>query len=160
LPLEALSDGERMFLGRMVLLYLLRDSRNALVLLDEPETHFNDYWKREIVDIMDKGLNQLASDVVLTTHSSIALTDAFDREITLLKRTEEDPDRIPAVYPVPPTFGASSTEVLQEIFQGPRAVGQRASEFLDTVLVLLSLPDDTQAYWDVAGDGNRVSLPS
>jgi hypothetical protein len=151
IPLTFLSDGERMFLGRMSLLYLLWDSQNALMLLDEPETHFNDYWKREIVDILDKSLNKRATDVVLTTHSSIALTDAFDKEITLLRRDAENPDRIISKHPLPPTFGATPTQVLQEIFEGPRAVGQRAAEFLDTVLVLISYPQEVAASWS---DGN------
>lgn len=147
IPLTFLSDGERMFLGRMALLYLLWDSQNALMLLDEPETHFNDYWKREIVDILDKSLNERATDVILTTHSSIALTDAFDKEITLLRRDAENPDRIISKHPLPPTFGATPTQVLQEIFEGPRAVGQRSAEFLDTVLVLISFPEEVAASW-------------
>lgn len=161
LPLEALSDGERMFLGRMALLYTLWDSDNSLALLDEPETHFNDYWKREIVDIMDKSLSKRTSDVVFTTHSSVALTDAFDKEITLLKRSNQNPDQITAVYPLPPTFGASPTEILQEIFDGPRAVGQRASEFLDSVLVILTLPNEMRNYWaEVISTGQQnIPLP-
>ena len=37
-----LSDGEQEFLGRMALFHLLADQDDALVILDEPETHFND----------------------------------------------------------------------------------------------------------------------
>jgi hypothetical protein len=139
-----------MFLGRMALFYLLWDSDNALALLDEPETHFNDYWKREIIDILDKSLGERSSDVVLTTHSSIALTDAFDREITLLRRDPENHRNIIAKQPLPPTFGASPTEVLRDIFEGPRTVGQRSAEFLDTILLLLSYPDDVSSYWSNA----------
>jgi ABC-type Mn2+/Zn2+ transport system ATPase subunit len=138
LILESLSDGERMFLGRLALLFVLGDGDNALALLDEPETHFNDYWKREIVDILDRKLRERANNIVLTTHSSIALTDAFDREITLLRRCPDEPNLVLAAHPVPPTFGASPAEVLQEIFMGPRSIGQRSTELLDTLLVLLA----------------------
>ncbi len=48
---DELSDGEQMFLFRMALFHLLEGYDDALLLLDEPETHFNDKWKREIVDI-------------------------------------------------------------------------------------------------------------
>ena len=53
---DQLSDGEQMLLGRMGLLFLLRGQDGSLLLLDEPETHFNDVWKREIVEMVDMGL--------------------------------------------------------------------------------------------------------
>ncbi|MEH2266297.1 AAA family ATPase [Nostoc sp.] len=85
-----LSDGERVFLGRMALFQLLRGENDALMILDEPETHFNDVWKREIVDIIDTSLRDNASEVIISTHSSISLTDVFDTEITLLYKNEID----------------------------------------------------------------------
>lgn len=42
---ESFSDGEQMLLGRAALLFLLRKQSDSLLLLDEPETHFNDAWK-------------------------------------------------------------------------------------------------------------------
>ncbi len=99
-----LSDGERVFLGRMALFHLLRGKDDALLLLDEPETHFNDVWKRRIVDIIDDSLRDDASEVVISTHSSIALSDVFDTEITLLRRE----DGSVAVVRTPmQTFGVS-----------------------------------------------------
>jgi ABC-type cobalamin/Fe3+-siderophores transport system ATPase subunit len=147
IPLESLSDGERMFLGRTGLMQLIGDTINALVILDEPETHFNDYWKREMVDIIDRTLEKQNTDVVLTTHSSIALTDAFSQEINRLFRPKRNPSNIKADHPKDPTFGATPTEVLQEIFEGPRAVGQRAVEFLDILLVIISYPQEVLATW-------------
>jgi ABC-type transport system involved in cytochrome c biogenesis ATPase subunit len=148
IPLESLSDGERMFLGRMALLNLIGGMPNALAILDEPETHFNDFWKREMVDIVDRSLETQPTDVLMTTHSSIALTDAFSREINRLFRSKRTPDLIKADHPRDPTFGATPTEVLQEIFDGPRAVGQRAAEFLDTLLVLLLHPEEVLRSWE------------
>ena len=49
--LDWLSDGERAFLGRMALLAML-DMQDSLIILDEPEVHFNDYWKREVVRLL------------------------------------------------------------------------------------------------------------
>jgi predicted ATPase len=39
---DELSDGEQVFLGRMALFYLMQGRDDALILLDEPESHFND----------------------------------------------------------------------------------------------------------------------
>ncbi len=50
---DQLSDGEQMLLGRVALLHLVRGQDGALLLLDEPETHFNDVWKRELIDMID-----------------------------------------------------------------------------------------------------------
>src|SRR3989344_2742873 len=66
---EELSDGEQMVLGRMALFHLLQGQQDALLLLDEPETHFNDKWKREIVDIIDDAIGHTSNDVLISTHS-------------------------------------------------------------------------------------------
>ncbi len=144
-----LSDGERLFLGRMALFYLLRDQTghsrpDALILLDEPETHFNDVWKREIVDIIDESLGDAASDAIITTHSSICLTDVFDDEIALLKKENgvisQNTDRRRS-------FGASPTDIMQDIFGATDTVGLRAAKFLDLVLVVAAEPQIAMDAW-------------
>lgn len=122
-----LSDGEQLFLGRMALFHLLQGVDDALMLLDEPETHFNDVWKRRIVDIIDDSMKERHSEVVISTHSSIALTDVFDTEITLLKNGV-------ASKPAIRTFGASPSEIMVYVFNAPDSMGQRAMEFLDDQL--------------------------
>ena len=144
-----LSDGERMFLGRMALFHLLHGKDDALVLLDEPETHFNDVWKRRIVDIIDDSLRDNASEVVISTHSSIALTDVFDTEITLLRREDGS---IAVVRTPMRTFGASPGELMRGIFGAPDTVGQRATEFLDLLLMVAARPAQVQAVWAIEAD--------
>ncbi len=86
---DNLSDGEQMLLGRMSLLLLLSEQHGSLLLLDEPETHFNDSWKREIIDFVDDSiLKTTKSHVLVSTHTSIALTDAFASEIIRLAETK------------------------------------------------------------------------
>lgn len=122
-----LSDGEQLFIGRMALFHLLQGESDVLVLLDEPETHFNDVWKRRIVDIIDDSLRGEANEIVITTHSSIALTDVFDSEITLLKDGN-------VTRPAIRTFGASPNEIMIYVFDAPESMGQRAMEYLDARL--------------------------
>lgn len=150
---EWLSDGEQLFLGRMALFHLLQDESDALVLLDEPETHFNDVWKRRIVDIIDDSLRTKANEIVITTHSSIALTDVFRLEVTLLHFFEDEGNVLQMRTPVH-TFGASPTVILREIFGAPESVGQRAAEFLDLFLLLAAHPDEIHAIWasELKGD--------
>ena len=85
---DELSDGEQMFLGRMALFHLMQGQEDSLILLDEPETHFNDKWKREIVAIIDEVLSDTANAVMISTHSSIALTDVFHDEIVLFAKQD------------------------------------------------------------------------
>lgn len=150
-----LSDGERVFLGRMALLNLLCDQEDALVVLDEPETHFNDYWKRQIVDVIDDNLRYMPSEVVISTHSSIALTDVFDTEITLLKKNLRD-NSIAVVRTPIQTFGASPSEIMTNIFEAPDTVGQRAAEFLDMVLDVATHPDQVEVIWGMNGNNAAI----
>lgn len=141
-----LSDGEQLFIGRMALFHLLKGESDVLILLDEPETHFNDIWKRRIVDVIDDNLRDLANEVVITTHSSIALTDVFRIEVTLLHFLESE-GRVLQLRTPTHTFGASISVIMREIFGAPESVGQRATEFLDLILMLAARPDDVHAIW-------------
>ncbi|MEI2612228.1 MAG: AAA family ATPase [Candidatus Promineifilaceae bacterium] len=122
-----LSDGEQLFLGRMALFHLLQEEQDALLIFDEPETHFNDVWKRRIVDIIDDSLRDQHHEVIISTHSSIALTDVFDTEITVLKNGV-------ATRPAVRTFGASPSQLMIYLFNAPDSMGQRAMEYLDAQL--------------------------
>ncbi|MEN6413441.1 MAG: AAA family ATPase [Veillonellales bacterium] len=128
---DELSDGEREYLGRMALLHLLEEETDVLLLLDEPEVHFNDKWKREIVDIIDSVIKNCANDVLISTHSSITLTDVFNDEIVLFDKIDGQ------VVPVEirtNTFGADPSEVMIRLFGVPDSIGERALEWLDTQL--------------------------
>ncbi len=141
LLLDWLSDGERMLLGRIALFYLLRDKRDALLILDEPETHFNDAWKRRLVDMLDDALRESAHQVVISTHSSILLSDVFNTEITVLQQ-----DGI--IYePSAGTFGTLPSEIMRNLFGAENPIGDRAKEFLDAVLTLVEFPDIANDLW-------------
>jgi energy-coupling factor transporter ATP-binding protein EcfA2 len=140
------SDGEQMLLGRMALLLLLDGQENSLLLLDEPETHFNDAWKRQIIDMVDDGiLKTTAAQVLVATHTSLALTDVFSVEITRLVKE----NGITVVKPIThPTFGADPGRILLHVFGAPDIIGARAAEFLRGKL--------TQVNWSEE-DRNKLS---
>ena len=147
IPYDSLSDGEQMLLGRMALLFLMHGLDGGLLLLDEPETHFNDVWKREIVDLVDdnvlKGTN---AQVLVATHTSIALTDVFNEEVTLLKRDAASA-QILALPLAARSFGASPVEIMREVFGAADSVGQRAREFMEMVLAVVGRPEEVAAVW-------------
>jgi len=117
---DDLSDGEFAFISRMALIYLLNE-KECLFLLDEPEVHFNDDWKRNLVDSIERALTQpekTDSEVILTTHASIVLTDAFSDEVILMTYAGQ---QIP-----PRTLGGEPGELLQSVLGASQTVGKRA----------------------------------
>jgi ABC-type molybdenum transport system ATPase subunit/photorepair protein PhrA len=129
---DQLSDGEQMLLGRMGLLFLLRGQHGSLLLLDEPETHFNDVWKREIVEMIDMSLlNSTAANVLVATHTSIALTDAFAAEVTVLDKND---GQTTARGVTGGLFGTDPGEVAMNLFRADSSIGSRSVEILDQLL--------------------------
>lgn len=128
---EELSDGEQMVLGRMALFHLLQGQRDALLLLDEPETHFNDKWKREIVDIIDDAIRHTANDVLISTHSAIVLSDVFNNEIVMVQKTQ-DGSTVRSVDE--PTFATDPSALMMTVFGAEDSIGKRAQEFIEDKL--------------------------
>lgn len=126
-----LSDGEKVFLGRMALFHLLKGQGDALILLDEPETHFNDKWKREIVAMIDDALGNDRSDVIISTHSSITLSDVTNEEIELLRRKA---GRTVADDVRSLTFGAEPGEIMVHLWNAEDSIGERSRKYLDDLL--------------------------
>lgn len=122
---ESLSDGEFAFVARLALIYLLNE-KDCLFLLDEPETHFNDDWKRNLVDNIERALTDTNSEVILTSHASITLTDAYPDEVILLTARGQDA--------VPLTLAAEPGEVLMRLFGADKSVGKRAQRRIEAAL--------------------------
>jgi predicted ATPase len=125
---EELSDGEQMVLGRMALFHLLQGRQDALLLLDEPETHFNDKWKREIVDIIDDAIGHTSNDVLISTHSAIVLSDVFNNEIVMVQKTPHG-SNVRSVDE--PTFGTDPSALMMTVFGADDSIGKRAQEFIE-----------------------------
>jgi ABC-type hemin transport system ATPase subunit len=145
---DQLSDGEQMLLGRVALLHLVRGQSGALLLLDEPETHFNDIWKRELIDLIDAAiLKTTAAQVVVSTHTSLALTDVFKSEIVLLRRDSETGRFYEADEPIE-TFGTTPGDILRDVFGADEIIGRRAAQILDLVLIVTALEHIAAPMWE------------
>lgn len=130
-PLAWLSDGERSFLGRMSLFSMLR-GQESLILLDEPEVHFNDYWKRQIVERLAILLNKGQCHALITTHSSITLTDVPREDIVVMYRGEQYTQR--SGTPSLKTLAADPSDIIVHVFDSPYATGQHAVNRVHRVL--------------------------
>lgn len=150
---EELSDGEQMFLGRMALLHLLQGQHDSLLLLDEPETHFNDLWKRDVVSIVDDALADTSTEVLIATHAALMLTDALKDELVVLERVQPDAAKPPSDTSIRlldrgiHTFGATGDHPLRDIFGAPDTVGRRASRLLEVLIAAASMAEELDAIW-------------
>jgi predicted ATP-binding protein involved in virulence len=131
LRLSELSDGERMVLARWALFYLLKGQADALLLLDEPETHFNDVWKRDIVNVIDGALGKDASAVLIATHSAIVLSDVFDEEIVHIKK-RGGATEIAAVRER--TFATDPSALMMTVFGADDSIGTRALKRIEAFM--------------------------
>jgi len=150
---EELSDGEQMFMGRMALLHLLSGRQDSLLLLDEPETHFNDLWKRDVVSVVDDALANTSADVLIATHAALMLTDALKEELVVLERTSPEGDAGPSASGVrildaqTHTFGATGDHPLRDIFGAPDTVGRRASRLLEVLVATAQFAAEVDEQW-------------
>ena len=116
----------------MGLIFLLRGQDGSLLLMDEPETHCNDVRKRKIVEMLDMGLlNSTEANVIVATHTSIALTDAFNAEVTVLDKHE---GAITARAVSGGLFGTDPGEVNMNLFRADSSTGRRSELILDRLL--------------------------
>lgn len=158
---EELSDGEQMFMGRMALFHLLRGRQDSLLLLDEPETHFNDLWKRDVVSVVDDALAHTSADVLIATHAALMLTDALKDELVVLERKSPlggvgpSQSGIRMLDAQTHTFGATGDHPLRDVFGAPDTVGRRASRLLEILVATTQFAEKMDEHWrrgDMLGD--------
>lgn len=125
--LDWLSDGERAFLGRMALLAML-DMQDSLIILDEPEVHFNDYWKREVVKFLDETMRGYSNHLLITTHSSILLSDVTENQVNVFVKSPAGitEQRRPGIK----TFGADPSEIMMVTFDTELSSGAKSEDEL------------------------------
>jgi len=127
-----LSDGEQMVLRRWGLFHLLAGQKDALLLLDEPETHFNDAWKREIVNIIEKAMGNDPSSVLIATHSAIVLSDVFDEEIIHIIKGRDGTSTANKV--TSRTFATDPSALMMSLFNTEDSIGKRALKRIETYI--------------------------
>ncbi|GHO56075.1 AAA family ATPase [Ktedonobacter robiniae] len=142
-----LSDGEQSLLGRLCLLPLLSYTE-AMVLLDEPEVHFNDYWKRQLLQMLHSSLQQqkpgqrpTSSHILMTTHSSITLSDVANTNIWILERDYDHQSR--ATQPRLRTLGTDPSDIIIHIFRADSAIGAYSAAYIrEQLQASEEFPDD------------------
>ncbi len=129
---SSLSDGQRALLYRFAIINLLKsEDEKCLLLLDEPETYFNEYWKSYFVYLLWETLKDKPHDVFIATHSAMLITDTKPEEVHRIVDTHD------GAYHYKPqvnTYGVSVVDIGKYLFMMESDIGKRAKKEIQKVL--------------------------
>jgi restriction system-associated AAA family ATPase len=146
LLLRSFSDGEHQFIHTMGICLLLKDKR-SLLLLDEPETHFNPSWRAKFIKILNDSISagnqkglvnkdfnvHLLKDILLTSHSPFIISDCLPDNVVLFEKDDEGNTTAKKVSEIDYTFNTYGTSVeliLDRLFNYRQSIGDLSfSEF-------------------------------
>ncbi|MCP9765669.1 restriction system-associated AAA family ATPase [Lacihabitans soyangensis] len=123
--LKAFSDGEHQFLHTMGICLLLGD-KSTLMLLDEPETHFNPEWRSEFISVLKEclsksGTNNLMREILITSHSPFIISDCFPDKVIVFDKGNQPQNAQDLDID---TFGTSVNILTNKIFKRKNTIGE------------------------------------
>ncbi|WP_029270739.1 restriction system-associated AAA family ATPase [Flavobacterium sp. KJJ] len=145
LLLRNFSDGEHQFIHTMGICLLLKD-RRTLLLLDEPETHFNPSWRAKFVKILNDSIEagnkknnfnvHLLKDVLLTSHSPFIISDCLPDNVILFEKDEKGKTSAKKVSELENsfnTFGTSVELILDKLFNYNQSIGDLSFSQIENI---------------------------
>jgi restriction system-associated AAA family ATPase len=145
LLLREFSDGEHQFLHTMGICLMLKE-RRSILLLDEPETHFNPSWRAKFIKILDDSIEagsnkdnnfnvHLLKDIILTSHSPFIISDCMPNNVVFFD-TNRDTKKIQARKASElgfNTYGTSVEIILDELFDYNQSIGDLSNDILKKI---------------------------
>ena len=135
-----LSDGERQLL---MVLGLIRVSRGkeALFLLDEPDTHLNPAWQLTYLDLIREWTEVAADEdkcqIIMTSHNPLTIAALTKKEVRVMQTAEDGQVKVSEPYADPRGMGFTST--LTEIFGLPSTLDPETQKQIDDRNVLAQI---------------------
>lgn len=156
---ETLSDGELGLIRRFALILLLKELQSeeekCLVLLDEPETHFNENWKQHFLYLLEEALKDTYHDVFIATHSAMLVTDVKKDELYYFVCQD---DKI-KIYPVCiNTFAGNINDIGQILFELESGIGERARKIVESYLNMRNKQNLKYLDIKITGINNLLSI--
>lgn len=145
LLLRSFSDGEHQFIHTMGICLLLKD-RRSLLLLDEPETHFNPSWRAKFIKILDDSITagnpqdlpngnfnvHLLKDVLLTSHSPFIISDCLPDNVVLFEKDGKGNTTAKKASELGiDTYGTSVNILTHKVFKSKNTIGDFALKRLN-----------------------------
>lgn len=132
--LKAFSDGEHQFLHTMGICLLLGD-KSTLMLLDEPETHFNPEWRSEFISLLKdslnkSGTNHLMRDILITSHSPFIISDCFPDKVVVFKKGKQPINALQLNFR---TYGTSIDIITENIFKKNNTIGDLSRKEIEDI---------------------------
>ena len=130
LLLRNFSDGEHQFLHTLGICSILKN-RRCLLLLDEPETHFNPSWRGKFIRILKDTVNAAEpnnqlKDIIITSHSPFIISDCFPDQVIYFKKDKETNFKVQCIKAKEmnfKTFGTSVDIILEVLFGKRQSIG-------------------------------------
>ena len=139
LLLREFSDGEHQFIHTIGISIMLK-SKRTLLLLDEPETHFNPGWRAKFIIVLNDsiqsgGANNFLKDVILTSHSPFVISDCLPNNVIFFKRNKKTKKIEPKSASSLDfnTYGTSVDIILDELFGYSQSIGDLSNSVLERV---------------------------
>jgi len=145
LLLRSFSDGEHQFIHTMGICLLLKD-RRTLLLLDEPETHFNPSWRAKFVKVLNDSIEagskendfnvHLLKDVLLTSHSPFIISDCLPDNVILFEKEENGKTFAKKVSELDNafnTYGTSVELILDKLFDYNQSIGDLSFSEIENI---------------------------
>ena len=127
LLLREFSDGEHQFIHTIGISIMLK-SKRTLLLLDEPETHFNPDWRAKYISVLEKcfkGDNQ-SPEILISSHSPFIVSDTKRNHVLILDKNKES--IVNCKKAEFNTFGASVNKITMEVFGKRETIGNVANK--------------------------------
>jgi restriction system-associated AAA family ATPase len=134
LLMKNLSDGEQQFLHTMGICLMLKD-KSALLLLDEPETHFNPDWRSKFIRTLKKSLdhsqsNNLMRDILITSHSPFIISDCYPDKVLVFEKGEQPINARDMNFR---TYGTSVDIIMENIFKKRNTIGDLSRKEIEDI---------------------------
>lgn len=132
--MKNLSDGEQQFLHTLGICLMLKD-KTALLLLDEPETHFNPDWRSKFMSTLQKSLeasqsNNLMRDIIITSHSPFIISDCYPDKVIVFEKGKQPNNARNMNFR---TYGTSVDIVMENIFKKNNTIGDLSRKEIEII---------------------------
>jgi restriction system-associated AAA family ATPase len=136
LLLKQLSDGEQQFIHSLGICLMLRN-RSSLLLLDEPETHFNPEWRSKFIRTLKKSLeasqtNNMMMDLLVTSHSPFIISDCYPDKVIVFEKGEQPVNARDMNFR---TYGTSVDIIMENIFKKRNTIGDLSRKEIEDIQI-------------------------
>ena len=128
-PFHEISDGERQLMTVLGLLNYAQE-KNALFLLDEPDTHLNPAWQLRYLSLIEEWVGSSSdSHLIVGTHDPLTIGGLKRDQVQVMYRDREGRVRVEQARVDP--RGLGFTSILTQIFGLPTTVDLETQRLLD-----------------------------